>query len=185
MHDYFQGLITNCASEWRPIPGYEGRYEVSSLGLIRSIKRAARIGGGRTRSVSERVLAQQIGKHGYATIRIEGKTILTHDLVALSFHGERGGSRRLVQVDHIDNNKLNNSSSNLRYSSASQNSAKQRCSKWRGTQRAGGDGWSSYIFIDRERIYLGNFQNREDAAAARVEYEKRVLGDFSPIRDCK
>lgn len=182
MNDYFQSLIANCAVEWRAIPGYEGRYEASSSGNIRSVSRSARIGGGRLRPIRERILRQGIGPNGYAYIRLERRTHLAHNLVASAFHGMRNGSSRFIQVDHIDNNRLNNSASNLRYSTASQNTSKRKCSKWRGTQKAGGDGWSSYIFIDKERVYLGNFTRREDALAARIEYERRVLGDFSPIR---
>lgn len=181
MLDYFQTLIANCAVEWRAIPEYGGRYEASSSGLIRSVRRKCRHKSG-SRTVREKILALTPMNSGYLSIRLENKTSLAHRLIASAFYDRPSGSPRFVQVDHIDNNKHNNRPSNLRYCTSAMNTSKRVVSRLAGTQRAGADSWSSYIWISGERIYLGNFQRRDDAVAARVEYASRVLGDYAPIR---
>lgn len=63
------------------------------------------------------------------------------------------------------------------------NSIKKNVSKWVGIRRTAGENcWSASINIGGERVYLGSFLLRDDALAARVEFEKRVLGDYAPIR---
>lgn len=44
--------------------------------------------------------------------------------------------------------------------------------------------WQAYIYIDGEQIYLGLFENKEDAVKARLEAEKKYGSDgFQPNRD--
>lgn len=94
---------------WKPIKGYEGLYEVSNLGNVRS---------------KTRIIKQPNNKKGYpcANVRdINGKqkTIETHRLVAIAFIPNPDNKS---QVDHIDANKLNNKVSNLRWTTPKENS---------------------------------------------------------------
>ena len=50
--------------EWKPISGYEGFYEVSNLGNIRSVDRYVRSGNGSLRKIPSRPVAQVV-THGY------------------------------------------------------------------------------------------------------------------------
>lgn len=95
---------------WRPIPGYEGLYDVSSSGEIRSLFRY------------KRVLKPSVQKNGYATVELfknkKSKRLLVHRLVALAFIPNPKG---LPQVNHKDEDKLNNSASNLEWVTAKEN----------------------------------------------------------------
>lgn len=89
------------------------RYEVSSLGRVRSVYRRVRIGKYGHRVVGGRVLNPTVKKEtGYAQICIGGKSVLVHRLVARVFC--EGYVEGLV-VDHIDSCKTNNRAENLRW----------------------------------------------------------------------
>ena len=104
--------------EWKDIKGYEGYYQVSNFGQVRSIGRwidkVTRHGGtcqqyleGRIRKVApmnKGFLAVCISKEGIH------KTLLVHRLVAMAFIPEVEGK---PDVDHKDFNKTNNYVENL------------------------------------------------------------------------
>lgn len=96
---------------WKDIPNYEGLYQVSDLGRIKS-KQNYRKGS---------ILTPRI-KKGYYTVglRKDGvrKWHLVHRLVASAFILNENN---LKQVNHIDENKLNNKVDNLEWCSVSYN----------------------------------------------------------------
>jgi len=76
---------------WKPVPGFEGRYEVSDQGRIKSLARYIKPGVGSTpRQIKERILKQQLHK-GYwrVTLSRDGEQPIfeTHRLVARAFIG--------------------------------------------------------------------------------------------------
>lgn len=109
------------SEKWLPIPGYEGAYEVSDLGRVRSVART-----GATRRIPQRILRQSVGTHGYPKVTLQkglrGKSHTVHSLVALAFLGPRPGG---MEVRHMDGNRLNPASSNLRYGTPSENKRDQ------------------------------------------------------------
>ena len=92
---------------WKPISGYEGLYEVSNLGNVRSLKRA---------NTNGRVLKQGWRPNGYLIVSLSKnnrqKTKLTHRLVAEAFIPN---PNRLSEVNHKDGNKENNCVDNLEW----------------------------------------------------------------------
>lgn len=112
--------------EWRPVNGYEGRYEVSSLGRIRSLERYAQLRDGRKRKVYGRVLKPSVASHGYYSVSLHKNGASTHSvhvIVATAFGQER--PEGLVEVCHVDGNPHNNSAENLRWDSRSGNNRDQ------------------------------------------------------------
>lgn len=95
---------------WRSVVGYENLYEVSSNGDIRSLYRY------------KKTLKHSISKNGYHTVELfkdgKGKRLLVHRLVAEAFIPNLD---MFPQVNHIDENKNNNSVSNLEWCTAKYN----------------------------------------------------------------
>ena len=104
--------------EWKEIPGYEGLYEASSLGRIRSMDKTIKTynGGSYIRAGMEKKPC--VNKSGYFRLNLckDGisKSCLVHRLVAKAFIPN--GSN-LPEVNHINENKLDNRIENLEWCS--------------------------------------------------------------------
>lgn len=95
--------------EWRPVKEYEGKYEVSSNGSVKSINYH--------RSGKERIL-KGLGNNGYLRVDFydngKRKHYLIHDLVAIAFPKICGEWFEGCEVDHINGIKTDNRANNLR-----------------------------------------------------------------------
>ena len=120
---------------WQPIEGYEGLYEVSDQGQVRS-KAKGRIL--RPRASGPGYSAVSLSKHG----KVKNRYI--HHLVAFAFIGKRPDG---MDINHKDCDKENNAVSNLEYISHGEN---QRHAARMG--RMSNDNWTR-----RERNELGHF----------------------------
>ena len=191
MLDYFQNLIANCAVEWRAIPGYEGHYEASSAGQIRSASKMQIAKDGRKpRWQIGKILRPHIRTTGHAYqavgLSLKGKiaTTTVHAAVALAFHGPRPSlDGAEMFIDHINGNVGDNRAVNLRYCTPCQNSAKKLATAqpFYGVFKVKG-GWKSILIYNKVRYYLGVFNDRDEALAVRIAKEKEVMGVFAPIR---
>jgi len=107
---------------WKDIPGYEGKYQVSDLGRVRSLDREVIYKDGRIGSYKGQILKPRNvgnGRLGVALTKdFKRKNYKVHILVALTFIGERPKG---YDVCHIDSNPLNNKLNNLRYDTRNQN----------------------------------------------------------------
>jgi hypothetical protein len=96
---------------WRDIPGYEGLYQVSDCGKIKSLERPHHLRGIR----KEKILILSVDRGGYQFIKLwkngSSKQLYIHRLVMYS-HSHVDEE---LTVNHIDGNKLNNHISNLEY----------------------------------------------------------------------
>lgn len=110
--------------EWKAIEGYEGLYEASSLGRVRSMDRESPGKNGSIRKVKGRILKPQ-AKDGRKTLYVKLckkqkiESIYVHILIAKTFIGERPEG---YAVCHIDGDNQNNSIDNLTYDTYRQNS---------------------------------------------------------------
>lgn len=109
--------------EWRAIPGWEGIFEVSSGGMVRSLARTVERGGTPLR-MPGRVLRPATTTKGYRQIslRADGRlqTVGIHRLVAEVFCPARSAEQ--TQVNHKDSDRTNNHYTNLEWCTAAENS---------------------------------------------------------------
>lgn len=112
---------------WVPVPGYEGLYEISHFGRVRSLH---------ARFPSPRLCAQGNDSTGYPTVALsrEGKrtTKTVHRLVCRAFHGEPNGLQN--EAAHLDGDRTNCNASNLQWCSKIENQSHKR---FHGTHQAG------------------------------------------------
>ena len=104
---------------WKDIPGYEGLYQVSNLGRVKSLERVT--ARERLLIAKERIL-QPAERKGYLLVAIgargERKTYSVHRLVAQAFIPNTENKRT---VNHKDGNKHNNAVSNLEWNTDAEN----------------------------------------------------------------
>jgi len=104
---------------WKPIQGFEGRYEVSSFGRFKALRRPLVYKDGRHGWLDEKMIKGSIGNHGYYSIVLDSKTRkLAHRIVAETFLGHQ--EYRLT-VNHKDGNKTNNRVDNLEWATYKEN----------------------------------------------------------------
>ena len=103
--------------EWRPIPGYESRYEVSSLGRVRSWLTYRGKPGPR---ILKPVIKPNGGHLNYALTSADGalRFHTGHRLVLSAFVGPLPAG---LETRHLDGDPTNNALSNLRYGTKSEN----------------------------------------------------------------
>lgn len=104
---------------WKPILDFEGLYEVSNLGRVKSL---VLTGQGHRNKRSERILRHGINSSGYPLVSLQNnkfkKSLAVHRLVATAFI-ENPTNKPCV--NHIDGNKSNNMIDNLEWVSFSEN----------------------------------------------------------------
>lgn len=109
---------------WKAVPGYEGFYEVSDQGRVKSL---ARYVPGRwgTHFVGGRVLRCAKARYTIATLAIGGctKTYGVHRLVCEAFHGP---APKKAHAAHRDGNPHNNTAANLYWASPAENCADRK-----------------------------------------------------------
>lgn len=110
---------------WRTVPGYEGLYEASDRGRIRSIDRIVPHpvqGSHRRRGL----VLKQVPNNGYLFVKLSrdgvAPTLGVHTVIALTFLGARTGPH----IRHLDGDSTNNVPSNLAYGTVAENTADRK-----------------------------------------------------------
>jgi hypothetical protein len=140
--------------------------------------------------ITGRILKFGLSSNGYYNVCLSdgGKknTKLVHQLVACSFIQNDDNK---PSVDHINNNKLDNNVTNLRWATYTENN---RNTNLRIDNTTGIKGvhlnkkkekYEAYIFIDKVKYHLGLFNNIQDAKEARINKVNQVFAEF--VNECE
>lgn len=110
---------------WKSVVGFEDRYEVSSLGRVRSRDMKVGARNGKSAIRKGRLLRTARKSNGYLQLSLRGsnkvrREVFVHWIVAEAFHGPRPEG---MHVCHNDGNRANNAAANLRYATPVENMA--------------------------------------------------------------
>jgi len=150
---------------WKDIPEYEGYYQVSNLGRVKSLQRF----GVRADRIKKPVIAGKGYLRTKLSINGKYKNILIHQLVAMAFLGHKPNGWKIV-IDHIDFDKTNNNVNNLRIVSHYENNNKKHLpssSKYTGVNWSKNNKrWIARIGVNNKRLNLGSFKDEYKAHLA-------------------
>lgn len=180
-------LRLNCGTMkheiWKDIPGYEGYYQVSNNGRVKSLDRDYVDSIGRSYSVLGKIKSTHKMNNDYFGVGLQNpltkksKTHLVHQLVAMAFLNHKPDGNNIV-VDHIDNDKSNNTLGNLRLVTNRYNvsRSKKGNSIYTGVYLDRGRYWTAQIGFKGVVKKLGTFNTELDAARAyRLELLKIMI----------
>lgn len=160
---------------WRDVPTWEGYYQVSSRGRVKSISRVV-VNVNGLHIVLRGRLMRSNKTSGYLRLilsrRGKTKAYNIHTLVAMAFLGHVPCGRGIV-VDHIDGDKSNNNLSNLEVVTNRENTSRaffksKESGLPTGVNRSGSR-YCSYIEINGLHIYLGMFDTAKEASDKYIE----------------
>jgi hypothetical protein len=170
--------------EWRPVVGYEGLYDVSNRGRVRSLPRVVRGCHGSTQLRRGRILKPRPNMDGYPgvilchpTKRKRGRTV--HILVAAAFIGPRPLG---LIINHKDGVKTNCRPDNLEYITQGENVAHafrtglDDVGRWQGERHYQAKLKNSDIPIIRSMLADGVIHK---AIAERFGVAKRTITDIA------
>ena len=148
------------------IKGFEN-YAISNGGIVINIKTGRKL--------------KSFLSHGYLRTAILEKKFMNHRLVAEAYL-DKIENKNIV--DHIDCNKTNNHVSNLRWCNSSENAMNTKINSRNVSGVRGvrydtkSKKWRAYISFNNKRIYLGFYDNLEDAKIARQNKSSELFKEF-------
>jgi hypothetical protein len=146
---------------WKDIKGYEGFYQVSNLGNVRSV-------------IKKKVLKPQPNSKGYLRVQLKangvGHHFLVHRLVALHFVDNPCESKNNI-VNHLDCDFLNNSADNLEWTTLLGNTRHAiKCGRMKRTKE-----WLKHLRESNER-------NGKSVVGTNIKTGETIY--FACLNDC-
>ena len=170
LSQFFRKLFTR--EIFKPIRDYEGLYEISNYGKVKSLAKQWISGKGTIRKKENTILKGGIDEDGYRIVTLyKNKKKKTYRMACLVWDhfGNRKRNGYILQIDHIDGNKQNNRIDNLQLLTCRENITKEweikkKTSKfvgvnWHKEQKK----WQARILINKKRRYLGLFESEHKA----------------------
>ena len=158
---------------WKDIKDYEGLYQVSNLGRVKSLERLAKSNNNNYRIVKEKLLKQSEDKDGYKRVSLnknnKSKLCTIHRLVAEAFIPN---PNNYPCINHKDENKQNNNLENL---------------EWCTVKYNNNYGTRIERFKQKKQIAIGQYDlngNLIKKWNSAKEVYKTLGYDFSRIRKC-
>lgn len=145
---------------YRPVPGWEGLYEVSDQGNVKSMARWVRARDGK-RLLPERVLSLRTRPDGYVQVVLyrkgKGTTLYVHALVLSAFKGKCPEG---MECMHLNNKRSCNQLVNLKYGTRPEN--------------------------NQQKVEHGTVQRGERAPSAKLTWEKvhQIRAEIAGGRSC-
>lgn len=171
--------MISISQEWRPIPNYEGIYEVSNFGNVRSLDRVVNGRSGGYSKIKGKTLTPIKNCGGYLRVNLCSergrKAEFVHRLVAKAFIENFDN---LPEVNHKDENKENNNVENLEWCDSKYNSnygtVRQRCSEHAKGKK------KHYTYESFRRMV-----SPKEKAVIGVNYETNHKVSFSSMKNAK
>ncbi|MBP5311893.1 MAG: HNH endonuclease [Clostridia bacterium] len=153
---------------WKDIPGFENLYQISSNGRVKSFRKSSKL-----HRVNEHILKPYLSNNGYYQVTLYSgtykKKLLIHRLVADAF---LPNPEHLPQVNHKDENRLNNNVDNLEWCTPAYNN-----SYGTAIHRAIDTKSKPVIQLTLERVPLAIYRSAKTAA-------ELLSFNAHSIRDC-
>lgn len=158
---------------WKDLKGYEGTYQLSNFGRIKSMSRSFVMKNGGIRSYTEKIMRPSIDKGGYYVVGLwknsKKSTKRLHKLIAINFMDHVPCGHKLV-VNHKNFDKTDNRVLNLEIITQRENANRkhlQSTSKFVGVYwDKKSKKWRSTIVIDGKDKNLGSFDCEIKASEA-------------------
>lgn len=174
-----EGNILNCNEDiivhqeiWKDIKGYEGLYQISNLGRVKSLPRNGTI-------KTKRIIKYELDKYGYPQVILNNKKhkcFRVHRLVAEAFILN---PQNKSTVNHIDGNKTNNKVSNLEWNTVKENNDHALKT---GLQRFTGNKINQFS-LDKKFIKKWNSQ-REIERNLKINHSNLKLACIGKYKQC-
>ena len=161
--------MNNEVEIWKDIPGYEGLYQCSNFGNVKSVSRYLFNGWAYHKS-KEKILNPYKNSKGYLQVALHKngqKTFFIHKLVAITFLGHNPCKMEKV-INHINSIETDNRVINLKITTNRRNiSIGKNLNKnnYTGTTFDNGK-WKAAIKINKKHINLGRFKTEYEAHLA-------------------
>lgn len=129
------------------------------------------------------VVAGTMNDQGYVCIKVDGRLWRAHRLAWLFIKGDT--PRKGMEIDHVNGNRADNRWENLREVSKAQNmwNAKRPVANVSGVKGvswvASRQQWLARITVNGRKVHLGQFDDKDQAIAARKAGEAKYHGEYA------